>query len=61
MLCVNECFNLQDWALCGGSERIAEHFHELVPDMALEFPFELDKFQKEVFYCCKFYFAICLY
>lgn len=27
---------------------IADHFHELVPDMALEFPFELDDFQKEV-------------
>ncbi|PSS09457.1 DExH-box ATP-dependent RNA helicase [Actinidia chinensis var. chinensis] len=40
----------EDWALCGGSERIAEHFHELVPDMALEFPFELDKFQKEAIY-----------
>ncbi|CAL5413854.1 unnamed protein product [Camellia sinensis] len=30
-----------------GSEGIAEHFHELVPDMALEFLFELDKFQNE--------------
>ncbi|KAL0458826.1 UNVERIFIED_CONTAM: DExH-box ATP-dependent RNA helicase DExH11 [Sesamum latifolium] len=31
----------------GGSEGIAERFHELVPDMALNFPFELDPFQKE--------------
>jgi antiviral helicase SKI2 len=38
----------QAWAIIGGSEGIAERFHELVPDMALEFPFELDKFQKEV-------------
>ncbi|GMP92764.1 hypothetical protein CsSME_00042852 [Camellia sinensis var. sinensis] len=38
----------EGWAISGGSEGIAEHFHELVPDMALEFPFELDKFQKEV-------------
>lgn len=27
---------------------IAERFYELVPDMALDFPFELDAFQKEV-------------
>ncbi|XP_058107617.1 uncharacterized protein LOC131251117 isoform X2 [Magnolia sinica] len=27
---------------------MANHFYELVPDMALDFPFELDKFQKEV-------------
>jgi antiviral helicase SKI2 len=24
------------------------NFYKLVPDMAIEFPFELDKFQKEV-------------
>ncbi|KAE8691783.1 ATP-dependent RNA helicase SKI2 [Hibiscus syriacus] len=35
------------WAVSGGSERIADQFFELVPDMAIEFPFELDKFQKE--------------
>ncbi|KAF7121388.1 hypothetical protein RHSIM_Rhsim13G0073900 [Rhododendron simsii] len=38
------------WAVREGGEEIAEHFHELVPDMALEFPFELDKFQKEAIY-----------
>ncbi|GER35486.1 helicase [Striga asiatica] len=39
------------WALNGGSEAIAERFDELVPDMALKFPFELDPFQKEaIFY-----------
>lgn len=26
------------------------NFSKLVPDMAIEFPFELDKFQKEVKY-----------
>jgi antiviral helicase SKI2 len=26
------------------------NFHKLVPDMAIEYPFELDKFQKEVTY-----------
>jgi len=31
------------------SDRIVDCFHQLVPDMALEFPFELDAFQKEVF------------
>lgn len=36
------------WAVRGGSESIAEHFHDLVPDKALDFPFELDAFQKEV-------------
>ncbi|KAG7949566.1 hypothetical protein I3843_13G069100 [Carya illinoinensis] len=38
------------WAIVGGSEGIAERFYELVPDMALEFPFKLDKFQKEAIY-----------
>ncbi|XP_073062145.1 DExH-box ATP-dependent RNA helicase DExH11 isoform X2 [Primulina eburnea] len=40
----------EEWALSGGSEEIAERFHELVPDMALTFPFELDSFQKEAIY-----------
>ncbi|CAM8949946.1 unnamed protein product [Rhodiola kirilowii] len=31
----------------GEKEQIADHFYELVPDMALDFPFELDLFQKE--------------
>ncbi|KAK1298896.1 hypothetical protein QJS10_CPB14g01721 [Acorus calamus] len=35
------------WAVDGDSEGIANRFHDLVPDMALDFPFELDKFQKE--------------
>lgn len=38
------------WAVSGGNEGIADHFHELVPDMALDFPFELDTFQKEAIY-----------
>ncbi|KAI3857454.1 hypothetical protein MKW92_033091 [Papaver armeniacum] len=38
------------WAVQGGSEQIAERFSELVPDMAIDFPFELDKFQKEAVY-----------
>ncbi|KAM7256254.1 hypothetical protein ACFE04_011995 [Oxalis oulophora] len=38
------------WAIIGDSERIADRFDELVPDLALEFPFELDKFQKEAIY-----------
>ncbi|XP_068638074.1 DExH-box ATP-dependent RNA helicase DExH11 [Aristolochia californica] len=38
------------WALTVGSEGIADKFYELVPDMALEFPFELDNFQKEAIY-----------
>ncbi|OVA17687.1 Helicase [Macleaya cordata] len=38
------------WAVPGGSEGIADRFSELVPDMALEFPFELDTFQKEAIY-----------
>ncbi|KAG8387912.1 hypothetical protein BUALT_Bualt02G0070700 [Buddleja alternifolia] len=41
----------EGWALSGGSDEIMERFHELVPDMALSFPFELDPFQKEaIFY-----------
>ncbi|KAG9154188.1 hypothetical protein Leryth_000664 [Lithospermum erythrorhizon] len=38
------------FAVTGGGEGIAEHFHELVPDLALQFPFELDGFQKEAIY-----------
>ncbi|XP_028758760.1 DExH-box ATP-dependent RNA helicase DExH11 isoform X1 [Neltuma alba] len=38
------------WARCRGSKEIIDHFHELVPDMALQFPFELDAFQKEAIY-----------
>ncbi|KAK9078766.1 hypothetical protein SSX86_002824 [Deinandra increscens subsp. villosa] len=38
------------WAVSGGSDGIADHFDELVPDMALDFPFELDAFQKEAIY-----------
>ncbi|CAN1232076.1 DExH-box ATP-dependent RNA helicase DExH11 [Linum grandiflorum] len=37
-------------SLCGGSDWIAENFNELVPDMALSFPFKLDAFQKEAIY-----------
>ncbi|KAF6153463.1 hypothetical protein GIB67_027330 [Kingdonia uniflora] len=35
------------WAVTGESEEVANCFHDLVPDMALDFPFELDAFQKE--------------
>ncbi|KAJ9552373.1 hypothetical protein OSB04_016418 [Centaurea solstitialis] len=38
------------WAVTGGSDGIADRFDELVPDMALDFPFELDAFQKEAIY-----------
>lgn len=38
------------WAVSGGNEGIADRFHELVPDVALDFPFELDAFQKEAIY-----------
>ncbi|KAL8092228.1 DExH-box ATP-dependent RNA helicase DExH11 [Apium graveolens] len=38
------------WAVSGGSESIAAHFHDLIPDKALDFPFELDAFQKEAIY-----------
>ncbi|CAK7331344.1 unnamed protein product [Dovyalis caffra] len=37
-------------ALTGSSQGIAEHFYQLVPDMALSFPFDLDAFQKEAIY-----------
>ncbi|XP_038706766.1 DExH-box ATP-dependent RNA helicase DExH11 isoform X2 [Tripterygium wilfordii] len=40
----------QAWAVTGGSEGIVSSFYELVPDMALHFPFELDAFQKEAIY-----------
>lgn len=40
--------HMQAWAVSGGSEGITSRFYELVPEMALDFPFELDKFQKEV-------------
>lgn len=41
---------VQVWASQGGSDEIASRFNELVPEMALDFPFELDKFQKEAIY-----------
>ncbi|XP_060175054.1 DExH-box ATP-dependent RNA helicase DExH11 isoform X2 [Lycium barbarum] len=40
----------EGWAVTGGSEVIVERFHDLIPDMALMFPFELDPFQKEAIY-----------
>ncbi|XP_074585341.1 DExH-box ATP-dependent RNA helicase DExH11-like isoform X2 [Curcuma longa] len=40
----------EEWALLGGNDIIVGHFHELVPDMAIDFPFELDSFQKEAIY-----------
>lgn len=40
----------ESWAIRENKEGIADQFHELVPDLALEFPFELDKFQKEAIY-----------
>lgn len=40
--------NLQAWVVNVGGEKIVDQFHQLVPDMALNFPFELDPFQKEV-------------
>uniref|UniRef100_A0A7N0U3N2 RNA helicase n=2 Tax=Kalanchoe fedtschenkoi TaxID=63787 RepID=A0A7N0U3N2_KALFE len=38
------------WAVVGEKDQIADRFYELVPDMALDFPFELDLFQKEAIY-----------
>ncbi|KAL8159337.1 hypothetical protein V2J09_000874 [Rumex salicifolius] len=40
----------ESWAVAGGSEELVEKFYDLVPDMAFEFPFELDSFQKEAIY-----------
>lgn len=52
MLLLSGAFDLQVWAVTGGSDGIADRFNELVPDMALDFPFELDAFQKEVLIIC---------
>ncbi|CAM6105247.1 unnamed protein product [Calypogeia fissa] len=38
------------WAEMEAVPGITERFHELVPDMAMAFPFELDTFQKEAIY-----------
>ncbi|KAM0953407.1 putative RNA helicase [Dioscorea sansibarensis] len=46
----NKQRDAEAWAVAGGNEEIANRFHELVPEMALEFPFELDTFQKEAIY-----------
>ncbi|XP_057536016.1 DExH-box ATP-dependent RNA helicase DExH11 isoform X2 [Amaranthus tricolor] len=40
----------ESWATRESNNGIADRFHELVPDLALEFPFELDRFQKEAIY-----------
>jgi antiviral helicase SKI2 len=37
-------------ALLVGDDGIVTNFHKLVPDMAIEYPFELDKFQNEATY-----------
>ncbi|ONI00017.1 hypothetical protein PRUPE_6G062900 [Prunus persica] len=42
--------NPEAWAISGGTEWIAENFYDLIPDKALDYPFELDKFQKEAIY-----------
>jgi antiviral helicase SKI2 len=42
--------NQEVWAVMEGVEGIASNFLNLVPDMALTFPFELDTFQKEAIY-----------
>jgi antiviral helicase SKI2 len=39
-----------DWAVLDRMENISLDFRELVPDMAIEYPFELDDFQKEAIY-----------
>lgn len=46
---IGKLISWQAWSIRGGSKAITDHFHELVPDLALEFPFELDAFQKEVY------------
>lgn len=56
MLEIEKLFSWQALAMHETSERIVDCFHELVPDMALEFPFELDAFQKEVFIFANFPF-----
>ncbi|EFJ37244.1 hypothetical protein SELMODRAFT_403447 [Selaginella moellendorffii] len=40
----------QEWVVMDGDSGVAERFLELIPDMAIQFPFELDKFQKEAIY-----------
>ncbi|GAA6054578.1 hypothetical protein NBRC10513_003468 [Rhodotorula toruloides] len=40
----------RDWAHVVDVNREIVNFHELVPDMAREYPFELDTFQKEAIY-----------
>ncbi|CAA7392674.1 unnamed protein product [Spirodela intermedia] len=39
------------WTSTCDTEGIADRFNELVPNLALDFPFELDNFQKEAIYC----------
>lgn len=58
MLDIGMLFFWQAWAKLEASERIADHFHDLIPDMALEFPFELDAFQKEVFIMLFIFFFV---
>jgi hypothetical protein len=47
-------FDVQVWAVMEPVPNIAQRFEELVPDLALSFPFKLDAFQKEV-YCFDIY------
>nr|GLL30960.1 DExH-box ATP-dependent RNA helicase DExH11 isoform X2 [Ipomoea trifida] len=38
------------WAVTGDNKEVVERFNDLIPDMALTFPFQLDPFQKEAIY-----------
>lgn len=47
---IKKAENREVWAVMEPVPNIAERFEELVPDLALSFPFKLDTFQKEAIY-----------
>ncbi|KAG5358369.1 putative ATP-dependent RNA helicase [Yarrowia sp. B02] len=47
---MNQAPKQKDWAHVVNVNKEISNFHELVPQMAREFPFELDTFQKEAVY-----------
>ncbi|KAI9264753.1 NUC185 domain-containing protein [Sporodiniella umbellata] len=50
MISTNESLKRREWAHEINVNEPFDNFHELVPEMAMQFPFELDTFQKQAVY-----------
>ncbi|KAG1246338.1 hypothetical protein G6F68_014685 [Rhizopus microsporus] len=50
LISTNDALKRRDWAHEINVNEPFENFHDLVPEMAMQFPFELDTFQKHAVY-----------